>query len=304
MVPWSMEMIAMTSSLLHHPAVRLPVTPAPAGPGRLPGRLSVAATALMAVAATAGLWADGLYRESAGLREMFRGYDFVTLVVAVPTLAVSLALANRGSIRSRMVWLGSLGFAVYTYALYVFGSSFNDVFLVHVAILILASVALALGVRQADIPGLVSGFGWRAPTRFVAGILAFLSVGLGGMWIFYAVRFAVTGDPPVESELVVPLTITHLGYALDLSLLVPAYAATAVLLWRRAAWGLVVAPVLLIAGVLQQLTYMTALVFQVRADVPEANAFDAAEPFVLAAYVLGAWLLLRQFPKKGEEARR
>jgi hypothetical protein len=33
----------------------------------------------------------------------------------------------------------------------------------------------------------------------------------------------------------------HLGYVRDLSLLVPVYATAAVLLWRRAAWGYVLA---------------------------------------------------------------
>jgi hypothetical protein len=32
-------------------------------------------------------------------------------------------------------------------------------------------------------------------------------------------------------------TVVHLGMALDLTLLVPLYAAAAVLLWRRAPWG-------------------------------------------------------------------
>lgn len=119
-----------------------------------------------------------------------------------------------------------------------------------------------------------------------------------------AVRFAVTGDTPAESELVVPLATTHVGYALDLSLLVSAYATAAVLLWRRAAWGVVLAAVLLVAGVLQQLTYVAALVFQARTEIPEATAFDPGEPVIFRAYVLGAWLLLRHFNRNGEESRR
>src|SRR6266536_3160605 len=66
---------------------------------------------------------------------------------------------------------------------------------------------------------------------------AFLALGLGGMWIVNFVRFAITGAAPPGSVLVETPTVVHLGYALDLSLLVPAYAFAAVLLWRRAAWA-------------------------------------------------------------------
>ena len=49
---------------------------------------------------------------------------------------------------------------------------------------------------------------------------------------------------------------------------------------------------MLASGVLHQLGYMAALVFQARADVPGATAFDSAEPVIVAAFVAGAGLLL------------
>ena len=62
------------------------------------------------------------------------------------------------------------------------------------------------------------------------------------------------GSALVESDVVV-----QLGLALDLTLLVPAYAVAAALLWRRVATGYVLATVLLIAGTLHQVSYMVAL---------------------------------------------
>ena len=53
--------------------------------------------------------------------------------------------------------------------------------------------------------------------------------------------------------------VVHLGIALDLALLVPAYAAGCVLLWRRAAWGYVIAAVVLVSGVAHQVGYLVAL---------------------------------------------
>jgi hypothetical protein len=203
-------------------------------------RISIVTVVLMVVAAAAGLRADDLYRDPAGLRHMLRGHDFVTLVGAAPLLAWSMFASRTGHGRARLVWLGSLAFATYNYALYVFGSGFNDLFLVHVVILETGVVALALGLASTAHHD-VSTVSRRAG-RIAAALLLFLAVGLGAMWVFNAVRFALTGNTPSESQLVLPLASTHLGYALDLLLIVPAYVAAAVLLWRRSSWGDVLAP--------------------------------------------------------------
>ena len=124
-------------------------------------------------------------------------------------------------------------------------------------------------------------------------MLLVLAAGLGAMWVFYSLRFAFTGETPAESELVVPIATTHLAYVLDLGLLVPAYIAAGVLLWRRRPWGFVLSGALLLSGVVHQVSYMTALVFQARAGVAGAAAFDVGEPPVVALYLIVIALLFR-----------
>jgi hypothetical protein len=68
-------------------------------------------------------------------------------------------------------------------------------------------------------------------------------------------------------------------------------------LWRRAAWGFTLAAVVLVAGVLQQVEYMTALVFQARAAIPGATGFDPFEPVIIALYLTGAVVLLASVQK-------
>ncbi|MET9851318.1 hypothetical protein ACFZC6_27655 [Streptomyces ossamyceticus] len=101
-----------------------------------------------------------------------------------------------------------------------------------------------------------------------------------GPLIWSAARQAVTGEQPGESNLVLPPRSVHLAYALVLLLLTLSLLTGAVLLWRRASWGYVLAPALLVYLVLYQVNYMVALVLQVRADVPHAKPFDPAEPFI------------------------
>jgi hypothetical protein len=224
---------------------------------------------------------------------MLRAFDLVSLVVAVPVLAACLVPARRGSPRVQLVWVGMLGYVGYTYAMYVFGASFNAAFLVHVALFSLAVFALVLALGGLDVAAVAAAFGRRTPVRTVGVVLAFLGGGLGAMWVFYSLRFAVAGTPPEESLLVLPATYLHLAYVLDLAFLVPIYLAAAVLLWRRRAWGYVLATGVAVFSVVYQVNYTVALLFQWRAGVPGSVAFDPQEPLVIALSVLAAGALLR-----------
>jgi hypothetical protein len=254
--------------------------------------LSVIILVLMAAASVMGLLVDGLYQDPDSVTAMFRAYDLVTLVIAVPLLAVTLLPAFRLSARAQLLWVGMLAYSAYNYAYYVFGTAFNDLFLVHTALFSLSVSALALTLANLDIAGIARRFSRKTPVRSVSTILMLLAVGLGGMWVFYSLRFAVTGTAPEESLLVLPAANQHLGYVLDLAVLVPASALAAVLLWRRAAWGYVLGTALAVLSVVYQVNYMVALMFQADADVPGATAFDPQEPLIIAAFLVAAALLL------------
>lgn len=286
----------MGTTRIPHPRVRR--IRADGVPDRAPpalravGLLSAVIVVLMVLASLGGLLVPGMYRDSAPVAAQLRGYDVVTLVIAVPVLAGALVMTWRGSRRAQLVWVGMLAYAVYDYAFYVFGAAFNAFFLVHVAILSGSIFALAVALANLDVAGIAGAFRPRTPTRWIGGLLMLLAVGLGVMWTFYAIRFAVTGRFPEESLLVLPPASVHLAYALDLSLLVPGYALASVLLWRRAPWGYVLAGMLLPFGVVYQVNYMVALAFQARAGVPGAVAFDPLEPVVAAAFLVATVLLL------------
>jgi hypothetical protein len=231
---------------------------------------------------------------------MFRAYDLVALALVAPVLVATLLPALRGSPRARLVRAGILAYGAYAYALVVFGTSFNDAFLLHVAAFSLSVFGLAVGLAAIGATAIGRSFGPGAPTRAVAVILGVLAASLAAMWGVGAIRFAVADVVPTEgSMLVVPIGMTHLGWVLDLALLVPAYALAAVLLWRRSPWGNVLGSVLLIAGVGHQIGYMVALAFQSRAAIPGASAFDPIEPFITLAFAIGAGLLLANVTTPG-----
>jgi hypothetical protein len=253
--------------------------------------LSALVAVLMAASAAAGLGIPHLYTDPGPVVALLRAYDMVTLLVATPILLWALRSARRGSERGQLAWLGMLAYVAYTYAIYVFGTAFNALFLVHVVVLSLTGIALILILSSLDVDRFAERARTRTLMRLVSGVLAFLGLGLGGMWGYYSLRTALTGSRPVESLLVLPPSGVHLAYALDLALLVPGYLAAAVLLWRRQSWGYLLAGVFVTAGILQQVGYLTALVFQARAGVPGATAFDPQEPFIAAAFLAAAVVL-------------
>jgi hypothetical protein len=266
--------------------------------------LSSVVAGLAGLASLLGLLLEGVYAGPVSVAEMLRGYDLVTLVVAVPALALAQLGARRGSDRARLVWVAMLAYLAYTYAYPLFGASFNDLFLLHALVFGGSVLALVLTVRSLDVPAIAAGFARRTPRRLVAAVLGLLAAGLGGLWVYSLVRFTVTGEVPAGSALVEPDSVVHLGIALDLALLVPAYLLAAVLLWRGVAAGFVLAAAVLVSGTLHQVSYLVALPFQAAAGVPGAVAFDPLEPVIALLYVAETAVLLGGAGRQHREADR
>lgn len=277
---------------LEPPRDRAPVVSQPPRPVRVALLLSVVALVAMVCASVLGFVVDGLYGPAESTASMLQGYDLVTLLCVAPLLGLSAAGVVTGSERGKVLWLGALAYAVYGYAIYLFGTGFNDAFLLHVLAFASSAVALGIGLATADVERLKGSYRPRTPVKAVAGVLALLAFSLGTMWIVVSVQNVVTGDVPAGSVLVETGTIVHLGIVLDLAVLVPAYLVAAVLLWRRAAWGYLLASVVLVSGLLHQVSYLVALGVQAAEDVPGAKGFDAVEPFIAALYVFGVVVMV------------
>ena len=255
-------------------------------------QISVIVAALMTVSSVAGLWVPGLYQDPQEVVAELRAYDLVTLVLAVPLLVGSLTMSRRGSVGAQLTWLGALMYSIYNYALYAFGSAFNDMFLVHVAVLPLSIAAVALVSANLDVVSVRQRFRPGTPVRSISAALMLVGLSLAAMWVFYSLRFAFTGAPPGESELVLPASAVHLAYVLDLAFFVPSCVLASILLWRRDSWGYVLATAVLVFGSLYQVNYIVALVFQAQAEVAGAPGFDPAEPFVAGVFLVAAVVML------------
>jgi len=214
-----------------------------AGQPRTTLRLAALATVLMAAQAATAMAFPGLYRDVGFALDAWRVNDPVTLLVATPTALVALALAWRGSLRAWLVLMGAMQYALYNYAFYLFGAALNAHFLLYVAAFVASGAALIAGLVALDPGAIGRGLTPRVPARPLAGYLAFWAVVLGIAWVAQALAFVVTGEAPGLGE-----EAFRLIAALDLALVVAPVAVAAAWLWRRRAWGYVLAVVMHVKG--------------------------------------------------------
>lgn len=253
--------------------------------------LSATIALLMAVASAFGLFRHGFYRDNAWGTAGFRGNDLVTLVVVVPLMVAAIVMARRGSARAGLVWLGTVAYALYNYAFYLFGAAFNELFLVYAALVGLSIWTLLLGLSDFDVAALAGRFALRTPVRWVAATMLLIALFLGGMWGAQSLAFVVTGELP--QVIIDSGSRTSIVFALDLTLLMPAMAVGAILLWRRRPWGYAMSAILMIKGTAYTLALLAMSVFSANAHI--AGAWDLAPvwAFFCLASLLATGALLR-----------
>ena len=287
------------------PATRSPRTVLRPGPRLRAARtLSWVLLALMAVQAATGLGVPGLYPEQPWAVAAFRGNDLVTLVVAAPVLVVALlASRRRASSASVLVWLGMLHYGVYNYAYYAFGAAFDDAFLLHVLALVASMAGLLLLVTSIDAGAAALGVAGGRRARVVAGFTTAVGLALVAAWGGMSVRFAVTGALPAD---VMPPHAVHLVYAVDLSLLAPVFVVAGILLWRREAWGAVLAVAVNASGAVYLTVLWVVGGFQADAGIPGTTWLSpVAVGSVLACTAATLALLVRPHgPRGGAQATR
>jgi hypothetical protein len=209
-------------------------------------RSTVAILVLATVSAVLGLFRPGHYRDAPALVDLYRVQDLTILVVGVPILAIGLWYARRGSPRGRVVWLGGLAYMTYMWVNVGIQVSFNDLFLVYVALFGLSLFTFVGGVATTDADAVREALDGRIRPSVYAGSLALVGLGLGALWLSDLAPAVLGGTAPLVVEEVGPqAVVTHF---VDLGVVVPAILLSAVWLARRRTWGYVFAGVVLVLG--------------------------------------------------------
>jgi hypothetical protein len=229
-------------------------------------RLALVAIPLAAIAAIAGLLLPDLYRDTAdGIRQA-RATDLVTLLVAVPALAIGLWRARAGSVGGRFVALAALGYLAYSYAIYAFSVVIDPLTPVHIAILGLATWSLVLTLFGLDHAALDLASRFRFLRRTTGGFLIAVAGLFAMLWLSQIAGAITSGRlPAAVSDLGLP---TSPVYSLDLAFAVPLIALAGVRLLRRDRRGPAGAAAGLAFLVILGLSVLAIFAFEAAAGIP------------------------------------
>ncbi|HOW85479.1 MAG TPA: hypothetical protein P5119_07435 [Candidatus Aminicenantes bacterium] len=256
------------------------------GPARsLPAIL----TAFVFLQAAGGLFIRGLYRDNAWVVSIYRGTDWVTLLLVVPLLLGALFLARRGAPRA-LPFLAGLAYYVFYNNVYYLFTAFNRFFLVYAAVFVL-SAATVVAVLLAIHPGRIGAPG-PDPARKPVGLamLAMAAI-LAVMWIGQSLLFVANGKVP---QLILDTGgTTHMVAALDLTLIVPPLTLGAVWLWKGRPWGRVLALAMNVQCSIIALVLVVSTPFQAAAGVKDAWTFFPLWAFMGVVFWISAAVMLK-----------
>lgn len=188
------------------------------------------------IVALMGLWSPDLYGNSDSLAAQGQAQDLVTLLVALPLLIISTWYTARGSIRWRLIWLGTLIYMAYTYVIAAFQVNFNQLFLLYVVVLGSSFYALVLGFASTK-PELIQ-LKPEVPVRGISLIAGFLVLSYYGLWLSEILPALQSNSVP--PAIVAASTPTSAVHVLDMGFYLPLMLTGAILLWLRQPMGFVV----------------------------------------------------------------
>ncbi|KGP74133.1 hypothetical protein [Pontibacillus yanchengensis] len=211
------------------------------------------------------LHGKGLYQfDSVSGASQVIAQDIVTLCLSIPLLFISLFWSRKGSIKGRLMLVGTISYFLYTYASYAFLLMYNPLFLLYVILLSASFFAFTLVMMSFDYENLHTYFHNNLPTKFIGGFLFSLSFLLLFLWLGRIVPPLLNGGVPVGLEHYTTLVIQ----VLDLAFIVPVAILGGILVLKRNGIGYLLAAILIVKGI-TMLTAITAMILnQARAGIP------------------------------------
>jgi len=205
-------------------------------------RLSLTLALFVVIASLGGLILSDLYRDSDSIKAVWFVNDLITLFLAVPILLISIYYSQKGSLKARLIWIGSIWYLLYNYVFYLYGAQFNNFFLLYVLLFSLSAYALITTISNLDVSLVEKSIKEKAPYRAISAFLFFFAFALGAPWVAMALGFIISGEaPPFEMTIV---------FATDLSFLVSVLIFSAILLWKKNIWGFILAAMIMFKGLL------------------------------------------------------
>ena len=254
--------------------------------------LSVAAAVLATATSLLGLLWPGAYaRETAAWSVQGVGQDAANLPVAVALVWSAVVLRGRGSLPALCVWLGSLVYFIYAFAIYAFAVHFGRLFPAYIAVLGLAFFAFAGTLAALDLDTTGVPLRDHPSRRGASNALIVIGVLFALLWL--------AEDVPNLLKSTVPPSLAETGlltnpvHVLDLAFVLPGMIVAGVLLRRQRPLGLLLAPVLLVFSTMIGAAILTLFAVSAARGLPVVLPAACFAGVVTASSGVYAWKLLR-----------
>jgi hypothetical protein len=244
-------------------------------------RLSRALLIVSGIAGVVSIVAPTIFRDPPAYAGNALGTYVVILFVALPTMALAMRAAARGSLRAHFVWLGSVCYLLYAAVIASFSVRFNELFLFYVASLSLGVASLVALLRCLPADELPARISTRLPVRAIGGWLIATGVAFAALWLADVVPALASGDVPRSLDgTALP---TNAVQVLDFGFTLPLCIAAGLWLMRRRPWGILLSGMLLVFLTLESVSVAVDQWFGHHAD--SLQSLGAVTPFVVLAVV-------------------
>lgn len=246
----------------------------------LTGILSI----LISSTAVYGLLYEGAYtKETANWTAQVIAQDWINVLVGVPVLLLSAILAYRKSLKSFYIWLGSLVFIAYSFAIYAFNIHYNHMFYPYVAILGLSFYLLVFSLSNLDYQKIKDSFDKNWSGKSLSNLLLITGIMFYLLWLSSVVSYVLKGVMPPDLELAG--LVTNPVHVLDMAIFLPSAIISAVLLKKKSKFGYVLPFVILIAMVLLSVNIMAINIVVEMRGLGSARALTYAFGVIIAIYL-------------------
>ena len=207
--------------------------------------LSIILSISLAIVSFFGAFISSTYeRDSLSMGVQGMGQDIVDLFIVVPLLILSLVFVRKGNKYSYFIFSGILFYILYSFFIYSFGVHFNNLFLLYCLILgtsLYTFIMMVVRLNDVDIQNLFSD---KTPIKSIAIYLIIIAAMFYLLWLKDVV-------PPILSNTVPKIIkddklLVNPVHVLDISIALPGFIITAILLIKKHKLGFILTPIILV----------------------------------------------------------
>lgn len=205
------------------------------------------------------IYGKGLYQHmSADVAIQGIAQDYITLLLGVPLLLISLFLSRKNSFRGLFLLAGTLGYFLVTYLFYLTMGMYNQMFLVYAFLLGTTFLAFILTVLEFNLDELKNRFTSEKLIRNAGVFLIINATMVGLLWLGVVL-------PPIFDGTIYPKGLQHyttlIVQGFDLGLFLPIAFVVGYLAIKKNKYGFLFTPIYMIFLSLLMIALVSKIIF-------------------------------------------